>query len=683
MLHQWLKSRRLHYVLGVTAILWLLWAGLRLVFLFGFSDLNLSRLEHGAFWQTLGIGLRFDLRLAVLLTLPVALLCCLPWWNPVQRPSARWLARAWLAIGVAVIGLVYILDFGHYNYLGIRLNASALRFAGDADISTSMVWQSYPVIAIGLAWLGGTALTLACLLRLERHTLLRPATAISRWSLLPAIPLLLVLVFLALLGRVSHINIANPVPLRWSDAFFSGDRSLAALGLNPVIFFYETLSIPQRPHDIERVREYYPAMVTELGIDTPNADTLNFRRTAAARQPLITGTRQPNVIFIMLESLGASRVGAYGNPLPTTPNLDAMAAEGWLFRHYYVPVSGTAKTVWASITGIPDVSREESATRNPLITRQHTLINALTGYRKLYMIGGSAGWANMKALIQESIQGVTLYEEGHWRSPNTDVWGISDLNLFKESDAILRTLPDDRPFFAYIQTAGNHRPFTIPRDNDDFQPLELPLAEVEAYGFRSLAQFNAVRLLDYNIGRFLQMARDGGYFDNTIFVVFGDHNNRITTLPHMPPAFERLNLESTHVPHIIYAPGLLPPRVIDDAVSLVDTLPTVLGLLGLPYENTTLGRDIRHSLAEDTGDERVVPLVLVEGSFPVIGAVSRNFLVQMGHDGSRPSLHDLHSATPEQDVAALHPAVFDRFSRLARAYYESARYLMYHNPPRP
>src|SRR5690606_40222475 len=63
--------------------------------------------------------------------------------------------------------------------------------------------------------------------------------------------------------------------------------------------------------------------------------------------------------------------------------------------------TGTAKTVWASISGVPDVSRSETATRNPLITNQHTLINELQDYHKLYTIGGNSGWANMNALVRD------------------------------------------------------------------------------------------------------------------------------------------------------------------------------------------------------------------------------------------------------------------------------------------
>ncbi|MEZ4599541.1 MAG: sulfatase-like hydrolase/transferase [Syntrophotaleaceae bacterium] len=673
---KWLKSRRFLYLAGVGLTFFLVWLLLRLIFLVGFSDLDLHLVDQQDLWKALGVGLRFDLRLSLLLMLPLAALCCFPRWNMVRSPIVRKFGRVYLCLGLLAIGLVYVIDFGHYNYLGTRINATVLRFAGDAEISGTMLWQSYPVVWITLAWLGGCLALLIGLIRWERVSLDRPAAKISLLNAAIGCALMTILFAFGIMGRVTDINLKSPVPLRWSDAFFSGNQKLAAIGLNPVLFLYDTLHIPQQPYDSDKVESYYSTMSDYLGVEHPDRRALNFTRRIGPQPYRLQVERPPNVIFVMLESLGASRVSAYGNPLKTTPNLDAIAADGWFFRHFYIPVVSTAKTVWASITGIPDVSREETATRNPLITRQHTILNDFDGYRKLYLIGGSAGWANMSAMVRESITGIQLYQEGYWQSPTTDVWGISDLNLFKETDRILREIPKDEPFFAYIQTAANHRPFTVPKDNDDFVPLELPLEEVRKWGFRSVEQFNAVRLLDYNIGRFLQMARESGYFDNTLFVFFGDHNNRITTLPHMPPAFEQLGLESNHVPLLIYAPALLEPRVIEDAVGMVDVLPTIAGLVGLEYTNRTLGRDIQLS---SEGPDRVVPLVLTEGSFPVIGAVTSEFLVRMNHDGSNPSLHALNAEKPLEDLSGRYPEKFEYLRNLALGAHEASRYLLYGN----
>ena len=673
----WLQSRRLHYWLGATAIVFVLFALLRVVFFFGFSGFDAKALsDDHAVLETLGIGFRFDLRLAILVMLPLALLAWTPRWNLVSSRLLRQLARVYVPVAMGALLLIYIVDFGHYAYLGVRINATVLRFIEDAQISRDMVWQTYPVIWISLGWLATVALVTLALVRLERVTLDRPRKAIHPLSATWGGALMVVLVLLGILGRVENMNLENPVPLRWSDAFFSGNNQVAALGLNPVIFLYDTVKVGQSRYDEAQVREHYAVIAKYLGVDQPDPQTLNFVRHQAPQPYKVSSTRPPNVMFVMLESLGTSAVGAYGNPINPTPNIDRLATQSWFFEHFYVPVTGTAKTVWASISGVPDVTRQETATRNPLITKQHTLINAFTGYEKIYTIGGNSGWANMNALIRQSIDGVRLLEERDWESPVVDVWGISDLDLFKETDKILQALPKDKPFFAYVQTAGNHRPFTIPKSNDGFEVKHPTLAEVQAAGSRSVEQYNAVRLLDFNIGRLMEIAKEGGYYDNTIFVLFGDHNTRIAQIPFLAPAYEQLGLESNAVPMIIHAPGLLGTRTVKEAVGLVDLLPTVAGMAGLEFRNSGLGRDIQQPAPEG---ERVVPLVLREGTFPLIAGVTQHYMVQMQHDGSSPTLHDLASPTPLDNVAGQNPEEFKRLVQLTRGLHETSRLMLYQN----
>ena len=402
-----MQSRRLRYGVGAIGLVFVLLAALRLVFLISFSGLDLN--TEGLL-ETLGIGLRFDLRLAVLLLLPVAVLAWLPRWNLITLHALRWLARGYLLIALAVVGLIYIIDFGHYAYLGVRINATVLRYLQDAQISQQMVWETYPVLWITACWLAAVAVWVWALVCLERLTLDRAPKNIGKLTVASVSVIGVVMVLLALLGRVTNLNLENPVPLRWSDAFFSGNSQVAAVGLNPVLFLYDTLKVGQSQFDETQVRTHYPQVAEYLGVERPDAQQLNFSREQGVQPYKLAGERPPNVVFVMLESLGTSAVGAYGNPLNPTPNLDKLATQSWFFKHFYVPVTGTAKTVWASITGVPDVTRQETATRNPLITRQHTLINAFEGYQKFYMIGGNAGWANINALIRQSIDGVQLFD---------------------------------------------------------------------------------------------------------------------------------------------------------------------------------------------------------------------------------------------------------------------------------
>jgi phosphoglycerol transferase MdoB-like AlkP superfamily enzyme len=668
---------RLRYLLAGTGLFFAVFALLRAGFYLWASEVTLSGPEAAdaaTVFETLGAGLRFDLRLAILLMLPPALLLMLPW-----KPLRTWGLRLWLAVAILLVTLVYIVDFGHYAYLGWRVSATIARFLTDVQISIDMVWQSYPVVWITLGWLLASALLFALFFRLERWTLDHPARPAGKAALAGVVALTVVLGILGLLGRVTNINLANPVPLRWSDAFFSGNTRISMLGLNPVIFIWDTSRASNDSYDLAEVRKYAGEVAAYLGAAPPVAgsdvDLPRFDRDVPVQPHRLKTQQPPNVVFIHLESLGGSVTGMLGNPYNPTPNLDALARESWLLSNFYVPVTGTAKTLWASITGIPDVSREKSATRNPFLLPQHTVLNAFTAYDKHYAIGGSAAWAHSNALIKGSIDGVHLHEEGEWKSPNIDVWGISDLSLFREVDALLRAQPKDKPFFIFIQTADNHPPFTIPADNDGFEKKELPADVLPDSGFRSNAQYNAVRLLDHNVGRFFEMAKAGGYYDNTLFVLYGDHNGRISHIPFKSRAYEELNLESLHVPGIIHAPKLIPPHVTEDATSLIDLLPTVAGLLGIEYRNTTLGRDIQLPAPEG---ERAVPLVLREGNFPLLGVVTRRYLLQMNADGSQPALYEVGS-DEVVDVARRDPEEFARLSALARGLHETARVMLYSN----
>ncbi|GMG88475.1 LTA synthase family protein [Biformimicrobium ophioploci] len=672
----WFKSRRLQYLLATTAILLGLFTLMRAIFYFGFADhAALAKVPAADLWYTLSIGTRFDWRLACLIVLPLAVVAILPRFNLATSTLLRRLANLYLGLVLVAIVLLYFVDFGHYVYLGIRMDSSVIRFVDDVAISGQMMWESYPVVWITLAWLGGAAFFTWLLVKVQQRLFARVPVAIARRQMVLGSIVLFVVAFSLAFGRYST------VPLRWSHAFYSGNSSLGAIGLNPILYFNDSFQYREFPYQIPEVKKHYPQIAEYLGVESPDAEELNYlRRMPAAEHAVVkAGERQPNVVVIMLESLGASRLGMFGNPLTPSPNLDALANEGVLYPNFYVPISGTAKTVFGSITGLPDVTVVKSATRNPLISEQRTVINALTDHDKYYLIGGSSSWANMGALIKLSIDDVKMYEEGDYDAPNVDVWGISDLELFKAADRVFRERQAGKPFFAYIQTAGNHRPFTIPEDNDGFETVQVDAAELNQWGFRNNEQFNAVRLLDFNIGKFFDMAKAGGYYDNTIFVFFGDHNNRITSTPHMAPFYEKLDLDGLHVPFFIHAPDYLEAGVDEQAASLLDVMPTIAGLVGVPYENNTLGRDL--NLPSPEG-ERFVFTQTADRRFPIIGAISKDFMLRMKHDASEVKLHDLNSDTPERDVSGDYPEKAARLQSLAKGIYETTKYLHYHNSPR-
>lgn len=275
----WLSSRRIQYLAGGLALFFALFLLLRILFYFGFSGIpGQTSVSTSDILNTFSIGLRFDLRVAILLMLIPALLLALPWFNALNTQWLRNAMRLYLVIAISSMLLVAIFDFGHYLYLGTRLNATVFRFLGDADISTDMLWQSYPVIWISLGVVFSAIVFTWLFIQLEKATLNRNKAVIRWHARALAVVILLPLIFLSIIGRISNVNLGNPVPLRWSDAYYTGDARVSALGLNPVIFLYETARARHDRYDIKEVREYYDLIANYLGVTHKNQDALNFDR---------------------------------------------------------------------------------------------------------------------------------------------------------------------------------------------------------------------------------------------------------------------------------------------------------------------------------------------------------------------------------------------------------------------
>jgi len=674
----WLYSRRIRYICRIVLLYFTLFALFRGLFYFGFSGIGSDQsatLDDTL--QALYIGLKFDLRLALLVTLPVVLLAFFPYFNLLRCSIVRAVNTLYITLSAVALVAIYSLDLGHYSYLGVRLNSTVMRFFEDLQISTEMVWQSYPIIWILLGQVTVVTIFLHLAKRLGDKLLLEdPAHIVRRDRIIGTIGLSIFFIG-GILGKMPG-NLYSPMPLRWNDAFFSNSMSISSLGLNPVLYFADSFKNKEDLYDRNKVRANYTEISHYLGVDKPDSEALTFERQLPISDHAVgLGGQKPNIILVMLESLGASRVSAYGNPIKTTPNLDSIAKEGWFFENFYVPVSGTARTVFATFTGMPDVSSVRTASRNPLITEQIMLINEFKEYSKYYIVGGNLGWANISGMITYNIPDIQIHQEGMFDAPVVDVWGISDLELFKAADNIFAKQPKDKPFIAFVQTAANHRPFTIPDETEGFQVDETtPESALKEVGFRSRGQYNAVRLLDFNVGKFMEMAKQRDYFDNTIFVFYGDHNNRVTSTPHMKPFYMSLDLDGLHVPHIYYAPKLLKPRVIEAAVSLVDVMPSMAGLAGIPYRNTTMGRDINNPAPEG---ERTIFTKDSAKMNPMIGAVTKDFMYRIRYGSNYEALHDLNADDPETDVSATHPEKAAYLRKIALGIYDTTKYMFHHN----
>ena len=644
------------FLLALVAINFAVFAGLRLIFWASFHEAT-----AGAAWadvlKALYLGFKFDLRLALLLGLPLALLGWIPLFNPARRSAARFAWLGYFALTQSVVLLLYFVDFGHYAYVRTRINAGLAEHLTPMGVAARMAWETYPLLPGVLALLVITCGYVWLVRRAARRALAPATGSAAKWPGRLATGALAALYLFGIYGKWSWY------PLRWSEAYFSSNEAVAALALNPVLFLVDSAENSSRPYDVQKVREHYGFVSSLLGVKAPDPQNLAFARYVTPRsKPAV----KYNLVVIHMESFAAFKSGVFGNRLNATPAFDAIAREGVLFTNFFVPAVPTARSVFTMMTGIPDVSPKNTASRNPFVINQHTLINALEGYTKYYFLGGSATWGNIRGLFTHNIPGLRVFEEGDYAAPQVDAWGVSDIVLFEKAlEALGR---EQNPFFAFIQTSGNHRPFTIPKDRRGFVLEQMDSAVLKDNGFDGLAAYNGMRFLDYSFEFFFAQARKAPYFRNTVFLMYGDHGNPST----QQTPWEQLGLTGVHVPAVIYAPGLIEGgRRIDFTASLTDALPTMFSLLGVPYLNTGFGRDLLNLGPND-------PHFSLFGENAVL---DDEFLLRLDPGG--PRLFRYRSQAGAEDVHERYPEKVAELRRLQEAVFQTSRYMLYHNPARP
>ncbi len=613
------------------------------------------------------LGLRFDLRYVAITGLTILILSAFRPFNPFISIRARRFWNILLPLLFLIMLFLYIVDYYHFDYLHQRLNASVLNYLADAKISGSMVLQSYPVVTVVVVLVAITLLVAAGFRRLLNHYITEGDSG-RRGILAYAV---LVLLFGALAyGKISQF------PLRWSDAFLLSDDFKAQLALNPLQSFLSTMSFRDAQPDRAKVAAHYAEMSSYLGVQQPGKDSLNFTRRYSSANP----AKNINVVLVICESFSGYKSSMWGNPLNTTPFFDSMSRKGFFFDHCFTPAYGTARGVWATVTGTPDVQAQKTASRNPAAVDQHTIINDFTAHNKLYFLGGDPTWANIQGLLANNITGLDIYSQDNFKAKKIDVWGISDKNLFLEANGILAK--QDKPFFAIIQTADNHRPYTIPaEDAKQFERKTYPEDTLKKYGFENNDEMNAFRYTDFCFQQFMHAAQKEKYFDSTVFVFVGDHGIRGSAGDMFPRSWTSAGLTCEHVPLLFYAPALLPAQRSNEICSQIDILPTIAGLLRQPYQNTTLGRDLFNSMPPAAYTPRSGAssrAFIIDHDDKTIGMVCDKYVYRKQLSGGKEELLSIIDNTT-LPPGRFTDSVLQSLRSYTAAFYETAKWMLVNN----
>jgi phosphoglycerol transferase MdoB-like AlkP superfamily enzyme len=647
-------------------IRWIIWTGLIFLVLFTIMRLGLFILSDqqsyglnklgGSFF----LGLRYDLRMISWLLIVMLVLGSIPVLHPFTGKRGK---KFWMfLLGTVVLFVLFFfsVDFAHYAYLEQRLNASVLNYLEDAKISMGMVWQSYPIIRMVLGVLLLAVLLIWIMHRTHRWVSKQPYTG-TRKNRIISFALCFLLSGFFIFGKFDQY------PLRWSDAFALGSDYKAYLALNPFESFFSTLKFRHSGYDEKKVKALSPIIGSHFNF-TPNDNPLSFVRVGEPKPGALT--TKPNVVLVICESFSAYKSSMFGNPLNTTPFFDSLCRQGIFFDRCFTPTYGTARGVWATITGTPDVEMTKTASRNPAAVDQHTIINNFTDYEKFYFLGGSTSWANIRGVLTNNIDNLHLYEQEDYKAEKIDVWGISDKNLFLEANKVLAQ--QQKPFFAIIQTADNHRPYTIPEEDlKEFNKVQAPADSLRKYGFESLAEMNAFRYTDFGYKKFIEAAQKEKYFNNTVFVFIGDHGipgNADALFPH---SWTAQRLTTMHVPLLIYAPGMLTPKRVHTLSSQTDVLPTIAGLCNIKYRNSTLGKDLLDSTTKGFA-------FVFDPDNSMTGVVKGDYLYRKQLRSNKQELVSIINNEPVPNDAE-HTAIMHEMNVLTDALFETAKFMLLNN----
>lgn len=289
------------------------------------------------------------------------------------------------------------------------------------------------------------------------------------------------------------------------------------------------------------------------------------------------------VILVTLDTTRADRIGCYGYADASTPALDGLAAEGALFEQAVSPVPTTMPAHATMFTG--------------LYPQDHGV-----RYNILYKLSSDA------VTLAETLKGAGFATAAF---PASRIVGERfGLNQGFDSWAEPPTQPSDRDTehpLATIRPAGEgvdlaldwirghaaERSFVWLHFYDAHWPYTPPFPY--ASRFRDRPYDGEIAYADAQLGRLLAALRESPRWDKTLVIVAGDHGEGL--YDHGERYHSTLVYESTQrVPLVVRAPGGSAGARIDEPVTLVDLMPTVLDLTGVPGEIAMRGISLRPAL---------------------------------------------------------------------------------------
>ncbi|MFW5444097.1 MAG: LTA synthase family protein [Methylococcaceae bacterium] len=568
------------FLISSTIYLLVLQALLRILLLWRNSELS-TAIPNSELANSFLVGLRFDLIMTSYVMIPLVLGLLHP------RGINQKIAVIWLAFVASFFTFLSVLELDFYHEFHVRLNSLVFQYIReDAETVISMVWYGFPVIRY-FVLIGVISCLFYWILSKTSHRIIKNRSTGSSY-LVRCCSFVLVTAVTVVAARGT---VRSGPPLRWGDAFHSEYLFANHLALNGSYTltkaFIAEFKEDNQKHWLGKMPKQEAIDIIQKLLFTEKDSLINpehspvFRTYQAGSS--ITKSQKPNVVLILMESFSGAFVDSLGHDYGITPEFDRLRERGVLFENFFSNGTHTHQGMFASMACFPNLPGYETLMQLPQGDTKFAGVLKIVkdrDYQSLYVYNGDFAWDNQRGFFggqgMERFIGRHDYVNPKFSDPT---WGVSDEDMFNRAAEEIDKIPADTPFFAFLQSLSNHTPYALP------DPL--PMDAITGFGGLD-EHLTAMRYSDWALGEFFRKIEQSEYYNNTIFIIVGDHafstNNQVTNI----------DLLRYHVPLLILGPNIVEKYGSTQSIvgSQVDIAPVIAGLLGGESSHSCWGRDL-------------------------------------------------------------------------------------------
>lgn len=528
--------------------------------------------------RTLLTGLFYDIGAVTFITLPAILYyAVMP-----NRWVGSWIDKIliWIFTSLTIVVLVFTFfaELTFWDEFKTRFNFIAVDYLIYTHEVISNIDQSYPLPLL----IGGVLLITFGVLFLfyKKQAFARTFTQKASFKQRA------VVLFSALLIALGYTTFITNNQAEWSS-----NRYNSEISKNGVYSFFAAFRNNQMKYN-----EFYTSIDNNkaFGIVKGKLSSANSKFTSKGFSihrtvtDSIPSQEKKNVVFILVESLSGSFMKEFGNQENITPFLDSLAQKSVFFENLYATGTRTVRGMEAVTLCIPPTPGQ-SIVKRPENANLYTVnrIFKSKNYDCNFFYGGDGYFDNMNAYFGGN--GFSIYDRGRGSVLSDKIkttrnnindsevtfenaWGICDEDIFnKMLNVADQQYKNNKPFFNFVMTTSNHRPFTYPDGKVDIPS--------------GTCRQGAVKYTDFAIRELFKKASTKPWFKNTVFVIIADHCASSA-------GKDEIDVANYHIPAFIVNLPENNNQKIMKQCSQIDLFPTLFSLLHWNYGSDFFGKNV-------------------------------------------------------------------------------------------